>query len=92
VLLAPVEEKLAVPIVEAAENHHPSAFAPPSSAGRHGERLGGENARHVAATEEPRRPPPGESDREDDDDADTVGNLEKDMARLLGQISTGRPG
>jgi len=49
----------------------------------------------TAGGEEPLRRPPGDlqprQDREDDDEGtSTVGNLERDMARLLGQISNSR--
>jgi len=46
----------------------------------------------AAGGEEPPRRPPGELPQRDDDEegASTVGNLERDMARLLGQISNSR--
>jgi flagellar protein FliO/FliZ len=46
----------------------------------------------AAGREEPPRRPPGELHRreEDEEGASAVGNLERDMARLLGQISNGR--
>ena len=47
--------------------------------------------RAVGGEEPPRRPPGELHQREDDDEgASTVGNLERDMARLLGQISNSR--
>lgn len=76
---------------EVAEEPRKSAFAPPGDADHPASRTDRPQAESPApAAEEPRRPPPVVPEREDDEDTDTVGNLEKDMARLLGQISTGR--
>ena len=74
-------------VAEVEAPHRKSAFAPPANAGHP---IPGHAARETMPPppgEEPKRPPPP-APRHTDDGDDAVTSLEKDMARLLGQISS----
>ncbi|MCB1485994.1 MAG: flagellar biosynthetic protein FliO [Bauldia sp.] len=84
---AELAEERDITIAEVATPSRKSAFAPPAGSGHAAALPAAPEDDPRSPREEPKRPPPPGPRSADDDDADAVSNLEKDMARLLGQIS-----